>query len=464
MGCAVSSLEKAGNSLIGTNNPLSHLFPTSIASAYPATRHSRNECIFETIEPPAATILQDPSVTPMHPPSSPGDDSVVAMARCGDCGHMVPETNLAIHQAHACGGRARRPSDDNRREENAPRPETSGMRQRRPTATAPSTLQAAAAAAAAPAAAPVRDNSKQRDVIDLASDDEVQVVEQPTNEWACPRCTLLNPVSDTSCGACQYDKNSQRSADPTRRERLVGNNTTQQQQQSRQQQPPSPGAFVGGGALLGSVLGAAGAAMRGESWVGGAMEGAMTGAMGGAVLGSTTNQMAQQQQAAARAQQQRQQPRSSFRVNHNGGSITTIVFSPDGRVQRRVVRGGPGGVDPLLGLMMANSLQNSPQQYHGMDIDGMSYEQLLAAFGDGSENRGADERVISSLPVSQVTEDIAPEKADADHASCPICLEVFKKGDLRKTLPCLHGFHDKCVDKWLRGNGSCPICKHVVSS
>ena len=32
----------------------------------------------------------------------------------------------------------------------------------------------------------------------------------------------------------------------------------------------------------------------------------------------------------------------------------------------------------------------------------MSYEQLLALLGDGTENRGADERTINSLPVSIV--------------------------------------------------------------
>jgi hypothetical protein len=182
-------------------------------------------------------------------------------------------------------------------------------------------------------------------------------------------------------------------------------------------------------------------------------------------------QQQQQQQERAAHRQQQQYPRSSMRVNrsNSGNHTTTTIFtSPDGRVQRRVVVGGPGGVDPLLGFLMANAMQNSPQQQrHGMNIDGMSYEQLLEAFGDGSENRGADERTIASLPVSQVQQDFKSDddKAkDEDHATCSICLEKFKKGDSRMTLPCLHGFHDDCVSKWLRGNGTCPICKHPVSS
>jgi len=437
MGNAISSLGEQA-----TRSPFSQFFLTS--SDYPATRIACD---------PPTSILEDSTVTPMDPPpSSPGDNDVVAMTRCQECGHMVPEGNLAIHQAHACGGRARRPI---RNEEEQPPAavETTGIRQRRTTDT--SSLNENSSNGG---------NLKQQDVIDLDSDEEeeeIQVVEHPSNQWACPRCTLLNDNTETSCGACHFTKNLQtRTADPTRRERLVHNE--QHYRNHPQNQPPPPGAFVGGGALLGGVLGAAGAAMRGHSWVGGAMEGAVSGAMGGAVLGSTTNQMAQQQQQ----QRYRQQPRSSIRVNRSdsGMHITTTVFSPDGRVQRRVVQGGPGGVDPLLGFLMANAMHRSPQQYRGMNVDNMSYEQLLETFGDGSENRGADASVISSLPVSRVTQDTPPEKADCDHAKCSICLELFQKGDLRKTLPCLHAYHEECIDSWLRGNGTCPICKHTVSS
>lgn len=99
---------------------------------------------------------------------------------------------------------------------------------------------------------------------------------------------------------------------------------------------------------------------------------------------------------------------------------------------------------------------------HSTNIDGMSYEQLLRAFGNGSDNiRPASRRAISSLPTSQVQE----TKSSTDnscHARCSICLENFNKGDSRKTLPCLHGHHPNCIDTWLRQNGSCPICKHNV--
>ena len=85
------------------------------------------------------------------------------------------------------------------------------------------------------------------------------------------------------------------------------------------------------------------------------------------------------------------------------------------------------------------------------------YEQLLQAFGTGAENLGAGEGQIRSLPSSTI-QDVA--RLPEDSRQCSICLEDFKTGDERKIMPCLHGFHSECVDKWLRTNGSCPICKH----
>ena len=93
------------------------------------------------------------------------------------------------------------------------------------------------------------------------------------------------------------------------------------------------------------------------------------------------------------------------------------------------------------------------------DVDTMNYEQLLTAFGDGTENLGADEHHIQQLPTHQISEnDALPE----DARQCLICLEEFTKGASRTILPCLHGFHTECCTKWLRTNGSCPICKHKI--
>lgn len=46
---------------------------------------------------------------------------------------------------------------------------------------------------------------------------------------------------------------------------------------------------------------------------------------------------------------------------------------------------------------------------------------------------------------------------------CMICLDEFKNGDELKTLPCLHIYHQQCIEHWLGLDNSCPICKAPIS-
>ncbi|GFU52684.1 e3 ubiquitin-protein ligase RNF167 [Nephila pilipes] len=49
------------------------------------------------------------------------------------------------------------------------------------------------------------------------------------------------------------------------------------------------------------------------------------------------------------------------------------------------------------------------------------------------------------------------------YETCAICLEDFKNKDKLRILPCLHGYHVKCIDPWLTKNKRiCPICKQRV--
>jgi len=47
--------------------------------------------------------------------------------------------------------------------------------------------------------------------------------------------------------------------------------------------------------------------------------------------------------------------------------------------------------------------------------------------------------------------------------SCQICLEEIEKQEINDDnfifLPCAHGFHINCINKWLEVNNKCPICK-----
>lgn len=45
---------------------------------------------------------------------------------------------------------------------------------------------------------------------------------------------------------------------------------------------------------------------------------------------------------------------------------------------------------------------------------------------------------------------------------CCICLAKYANNDELRELPCSHFFHKECVDKWLKINALCPLCKGEV--
>jgi hypothetical protein len=50
----------------------------------------------------------------------------------------------------------------------------------------------------------------------------------------------------------------------------------------------------------------------------------------------------------------------------------------------------------------------------------------------------------------------------AEDAVCCICLGRYTNDVELRELPCTHHFHVECVDKWLKINASCPLCKHDI--
>ncbi|KAH0449836.1 hypothetical protein IEQ34_020528 [Dendrobium chrysotoxum] len=52
----------------------------------------------------------------------------------------------------------------------------------------------------------------------------------------------------------------------------------------------------------------------------------------------------------------------------------------------------------------------------------------------------------------------------AEDAVCCICLTKYVDNDDLRELPCGHFFHTECVDKWLKINALCPLCKKEVGN
>ncbi|KAK1438259.1 hypothetical protein QVD17_04065 [Tagetes erecta] len=105
---------------------------------------------------------------------------------------------------------------------------------------------------------------------------------------------------------------------------------------------------------------------------------------------------------------------------------------------------------------------------------------------DLSQNRGATTESINSLPTYKfkikknkhgnnkdnhmganeggvVAAGTENERVlSGEDAVCCICLAKYANNDELRELPCTHFFHKDCVDKWLKINASCPLCKSEV--
>ena len=67
--------------------------------------------------------------------------------------------------------------------------------------------------------------------------------------------------------------------------------------------------------------------------------------------------------------------------------------------------------------------------------------------------------ILKFLPVWEVREN----KRHDNNNNCVVCLCEFQIGDIISALPCCHVFHTECIEKWLKNELSCPVCKFEVT-
>lgn len=80
---------------------------------------------------------------------------------------------------------------------------------------------------------------------------------------------------------------------------------------------------------------------------------------------------------------------------------------------------------------------------------------------------GASQRVIEQHSTRTRFIKRMPTKDKSKHArrqtpKCPICLEDFADHCKIRRLRCIHNFHVKCIDQWLKKNMVCPVCRKSI--
>ncbi|XP_010260922.1 PREDICTED: RING-H2 finger protein ATL78 [Nelumbo nucifera] len=75
-------------------------------------------------------------------------------------------------------------------------------------------------------------------------------------------------------------------------------------------------------------------------------------------------------------------------------------------------------------------------------------------------NTGIKRKALKTFPTLTYSTGSELPRLDSE---CVICLSEFAPGDRVRVLPkCNHGFHLRCIDKWLTSHSSCPTCRHCL--
>ncbi|MCO5603285.1 hypothetical protein L7F22_057434 [Adiantum nelumboides] len=104
---------------------------------------------------------------------------------------------------------------------------------------------------------------------------------------------------------------------------------------------------------------------------------------------------------------------------------------------------------------------DSDEDEEFLDVDSMSYEELLA-LGEriGTQSRGLHQDIISALPRHRFAQIVQESECNR----CVICCYNFEDGVSLLTLPCKHLYHSECIQSWLHIRKNCPICNTEVTA
>ena len=108
--------------------------------------------------------------------------------------------------------------------------------------------------------------------------------------------------------------------------------------------------------------------------------------------------------------------------------------------------------------------------YAVADQEGASEEdinQLPTArfWKSGSPDKSTREKPTATAGVMTFigfSENVPERHLSEEDAECCICLSSYEDGVELREIPCSHHFHSACINKWLRINATCPLCKYNI--
>lgn len=153
----------------------------------------------------------------------------------------------------------------------------------------------------------------------------------------------------------------------------------------------------------------------------------------------------------------------------SGSRSETDIFGT--RHYRHVRHRSPEGFAEILMLrssLLMGGVLDSRDRFRDwrLDIDGMTYEELLA-LGDkiGHVSTGLKEnemsRYLRKIKIS-ILDNLSSHFSRGTDSRCSICQEEYKADDEMGKLNCEHAYHMHCIKQWLLQKNACPVCKSEV--
>lgn len=96
------------------------------------------------------------------------------------------------------------------------------------------------------------------------------------------------------------------------------------------------------------------------------------------------------------------------------------------------------------------------------------HDDLYSEDTDDSDEptRGLAQSIIEGHTVGHVYSGpaVSSSPRGQEERKCMVCMEPFIAGDVLRALPCLHRYHQRCIDEWLTRSPECPICKRDITA
>ncbi|OIV97773.1 hypothetical protein TanjilG_12530 [Lupinus angustifolius] len=158
--------------------------------------------------------------------------------------------------------------------------------------------------------------------------------------------------------------------------------------------------------------------------------------------------------------------REGFRHRYNMDGIAEVLLALE-RIEQDVELTNEQILMLESNLFLIGLNFNDRHRDMRLDIDNMSYEELLAL----EERMGTVSTALTEEALSECLKRSFYQPSDdaagscnehKEDTKCSICQDEYLVADEVGSLKCEHKYHVVCIQQWLRLKNWCPICKALV--